>query len=112
MTPSDAVAKRLYQVVVGPATIADDQTVRDLLEEAAKAQPDQKFSLGFLVSEWEDVVDAWHSSTWETYRDVARLGRKTRLPEKHRAKLWEIFLPSDRGWPLANSSPWRTSTHG
>ena len=29
--------------------------------------------------------------TWKAYRDVARLGRKTRLPEAARAKLWSIF---------------------
>ena len=28
---------------------------------------------------------------WESYRDVARLGRKTRLPEAQRAVLWSIF---------------------
>ena len=31
------------------------------------------------------------SSTWEAYRDVARLGRKTRLPEAQRKMLWSIF---------------------
>ena len=29
--------------------------------------------------------------TWEAYRDVARLGRKTRLPEAQRKILWAIF---------------------
>ena len=29
--------------------------------------------------------------TWEAYRDVARLGRKTRLPEAQRAILWSLF---------------------
>jgi hypothetical protein len=28
---------------------------------------------------------------WEGYRDVARLGRKTRLPEAPSAVLWSIF---------------------
>jgi superfamily I DNA/RNA helicase len=36
-------------------------------------------------------VDAWQLETWESYRDVARLGRKTRLPEPQRAVLWSIF---------------------
>ena len=29
--------------------------------------------------------------TWEAYRDVQRLGRRTRLPEARRAVLWAIF---------------------
>jgi hypothetical protein len=37
------------------------------------------------------VVDAWQLESWEAYRDVARLGRKTRLPEAQRTVLWSIF---------------------
>ncbi len=36
-------------------------------------------------------MDAWQLETWEAYRDVAKLGRKTRLPEPQRAILWSIF---------------------
>ncbi|MCM2257166.1 MAG: UvrD-helicase domain-containing protein, partial [Vicinamibacteria bacterium] len=50
-----------------------------------------KFSARFLETEWAEVVDAWQLATWPEYRDVARLGRKTRLPEKQRQVLWEIF---------------------
>jgi superfamily I DNA/RNA helicase len=45
----------------------------------------------FLMTEWEHVVDAWQLKKWEDYRDVMRLGRKTRLPEKQRSILWSIF---------------------
>jgi superfamily I DNA/RNA helicase len=44
-----------------------------------------------LLTEWEQVVDAWQLDGWEAYRDVARLGRKTRLPEAQRQLLWSIF---------------------
>ena len=33
----------------------------------------------------------WQLATWEAYRDVARLGRKTRLPEAQRVVLWSIL---------------------
>jgi superfamily I DNA/RNA helicase len=45
----------------------------------------------FLLTEWEQVVDGWQLESWEAYRDVARLGRKTRLKEPQRALLWSIF---------------------
>jgi hypothetical protein len=45
----------------------------------------------FLIGEWRDVVDAWQLATWEHYRDVARLGRKTRIGGKQREILWSIF---------------------
>uniref|UniRef100_UPI003983CF2E 3'-5' exonuclease n=1 Tax=Gemmatimonas sp. TaxID=1962908 RepID=UPI003983CF2E len=45
----------------------------------------------FIQQEWADVVDAWQLRTWDAYRDVARLGRRNRLSEKHRASIWPIF---------------------
>jgi len=37
------------------------------------------------------VVDAWQLDSWEEYREVTRLGRKTRVPEQKRRVLWSIF---------------------
>lgn len=45
----------------------------------------------FLEAEWREVVDAWQIEDWEQYRDVPRLGRKTRLSEKQRRLLLSIF---------------------
>jgi len=87
----DAIGERLYKTNVGPVDIAPRDVVRDLLEGAADAVEGHRFSLGFLLAEWEQVVDAWQVATWEEYRDVRRLGRKTRLPEAHRRVFWEIF---------------------
>src|SRR4030095_9054740 len=50
-----------------------------------------KFSQHFLLTEWEQVVDAWQLADWEAYRNVVRLGRKTRLSEPQRKVLWSIF---------------------
>jgi hypothetical protein len=38
----------------------------------------------FLTAEWEQIVDASQIEDWQGYRDVARLGRKTRLRETQR----------------------------
>ena len=64
------------------------KVVGDLLREAADAVVGHKFGQHFLFTEWEQVVDAWQLAEWEAYRDVARLGRKTRLPEAQRKVLW------------------------
>ena len=87
----DAIGLRLYKAHVGPATIASREVMRALAQEASNAVGGHKFSLHFLLSEWEQVVDAWQLESWEAYRDVARLGRKTRLPEAQRTVLWSIF---------------------
>ncbi len=87
----DSIGLRLYRTHVRPAVIASSELQRALLKEAASAVGGHKFSLPFLVSEWDQIVDAWQLDDWDAYRDVARLGRKTRLPEAQRAILWSIF---------------------
>ncbi len=87
----DAVGRRLYESRFGRPRIAAREAVRELLVKAAEAEGEKRFTPRFLVSEWEAVADAWRLESWEAYRDVARLGRKTRLPEKRREVLWAIF---------------------
>ncbi len=92
----NALGRRLYERNfpadgAGRAHIASRDQLREIIEEAANATKGNKFPLHFLMSEWEQVVEAWQLHTWEGYRDVARLGRKTRLPEQQRALLWSIF---------------------
>ncbi len=87
----NAIGLRLYKAHIGQATIASREIVRELVQEAASTVGGHKFGLHFLLTECEHVVDAWQLEYWEAYRDVARLGRKTRLPEAKRAVLWSIF---------------------
>ena len=87
----NAIGQRLYELNVGRPQIASREIIQDLLKEAAATAEGNKFSLRFLITEWEQVVDAWQLDSWEAYRDVVRLGRKTRLQEKQRIALWDIF---------------------
>ena len=93
----DRVGERLFRAQIGAPKIATRELVRDLLARAAgEAETPHKFSPRFLLSEWENVVDAWQLDHWEAYRDLKRLGRKTRLPVEQRSTLWSIF-----GWVKA-----------
>ena len=87
----NAIGQRLYKAHVGPATVASGDVVRDLVREASADVGGHKFSLHFLTTEWAQVVDAWQLADWDAYRDVARLGRKTRIPEPQRKVLWSIL---------------------
>jgi len=87
----NAIGKRLYELNVGSPQIAPREMFQQRLEEAAGQVSGHSFTRHFLMTEWEQVVDAWQLETWEAYRDVIRLGRKTRLPEKQRVVLWSIF---------------------
>ncbi|QDU44581.1 ATP-dependent DNA helicase PcrA [Symmachiella dynata] len=85
------IARQLYHDLIGEVTIAPHTTIQEILKTAATKVDGHKFSDQFLWAEWTEVVDAWQLTTWETYRKVTRLGRKTRLSEKHREIAWSIF---------------------
>jgi superfamily I DNA/RNA helicase len=87
----NAIGRRLYEANLGAVNIAADSLVRGALARESKDIGGHKFSEHFLWTEWYEVVDAWQLDTWEAYRDVVRLGRKTRLPEAQRSVLWSIF---------------------
>jgi mRNA-degrading endonuclease RelE of RelBE toxin-antitoxin system len=87
----NSIGRRLHEVNLGKLQIASGETIRQIIEDASNAVQGNRFSLHFLRTEWEQVVDGWQLDTWEAYRDVSRLGRKTRLKEAQRALLWSIF---------------------
>jgi len=97
------VGIRLYTQKFGMPKILNSEQLYKIVDEVASALPPTKFSTSFLANEWWEIVDTWQLSSWESYRDVRRLGRKTRLSEKLRQTLWAIFAEvNDRvsagGW--------------
>ncbi len=87
----DEVGLELHESAFGTPRVPTASMLRALLKTASESGEAHRFSQRFLEAEWNDVVDAWQLDSWEAYRDVARLGRKTRLGEKQRALLWSIF---------------------
>lgn len=91
----DAIGTRLHDAQFrtegGTAKLVMRQDLVALIEAASATVSGHKFTLRFLLTEWNDMVDAWQLTSWEAYRDVARLGRKTRLSEEQRKLLWSIF---------------------
>ena len=87
----DAVGLRLYEASFGKARVATDADVRARLAKHTAKLSGSRFGEAFLFSEWQQLVDAWQLQTWEDYRDVKRLGRKTRLSDAQRQALWSVF---------------------
>ena len=71
--------------------VASAAQVESALIGAAKELGEERFSRRFLLTEWQTVVDAWQLKSWEAYRDVSRLGRRTRIGGKQREALWAVF---------------------
>lgn len=92
VTSLDAAGARLYRAVTGRAPhLVSRAELLTLLQNAATSVPDLRISRTFLISEWDQVVDACAVDSWEEYRDVARLGRRTRLREERRRQLWSVY---------------------
>ena len=87
----EPLASRLHRARIGPAELADRATVAKAVTDATAAVTGHKFAPAFVLSEWDQLADAWQLATWEEYRDIARLGRKSRLSEAQRKTLWDIF---------------------
>lgn len=86
------IAEELYALTTGrKAHLADRDSIRKLVEQAASEAGATGFSPRFFLSEWENVVDAWHIDSVDAYADVPRMGRKNRLGSKQRETLWQVF---------------------
>jgi len=87
----NAIGLRLAKMYGNQTSIASADMLKSLLRSASEQIGNHKFTMHFLITEWDQIVDAWQLCNWESYRDVTRLGRKTRLPEAQRITLWSIF---------------------
>lgn len=87
----DSIGYRLYSAHCGEPKVATGEVISKFLKESSESVAGHKFSLQFLRTEWDHVVEAWQLNTWESYRDIKRLGRKTRLTEQQRSLLWQVF---------------------
>lgn len=85
------IARRLFEANFCRARLASEDEVRRRLQAAAQEVEGHRFTSSFLWTEWSSVVDAWQIESWEEYRTVPRLGRKTRLGEAQRETLWRLF---------------------
>ncbi len=70
---------------------ATNAQVMEALRFAAADLSETDFDIGFLTAEFSAVVDTWRVASLEAYAKTPRLGRKTRIGAKQRARLWPVF---------------------
>jgi superfamily I DNA/RNA helicase len=91
--PFRAVAHDLFALAFGHTPrAASQEQVKGALEAAADELGLTAFIPRFLVSEWNNVVDAWQIDSLDAYRDVPRLGRKNPMGSKQRERVWPAFV--------------------
>src|SRR5206468_4668696 len=54
----NTIGRRLYELNCGRPNVASRDVIEQLLKDSAAAVTGQKFSQRFLMTEWEEVVDA------------------------------------------------------
>jgi superfamily I DNA/RNA helicase len=86
-----SLIRRLYEGFYGKASFATESLIKQIIVDEKLRLNVNKFTSFFLWKEWEQIVDPWQIQTWDEYRVVPRLGRKTRLTEDARRILWDIF---------------------
>ena len=92
MASLNSVALRLAKSARDTLQVADEDTVNAILTDVLKeCEYSDLGSAQFIIKEWFEVVDAWQLDSWDAYRNFKRLGRKTRLAENKRERLWAIF---------------------
>lgn len=85
------LAANLVESRIGKVKLITRDQLKKHISIASKKVEGHQFSNHFILNEWEQVVDAWQINSWEDYRDFKRLGRKIRLAEPQRKKIWSIF---------------------
>lgn len=101
-----AVGYDLHSERFGQPQLASAALVKSLIVKAAADVDEHRFSTQFLLGEWSDVVDAWQLRSWEEYRDVSRLGRRTRIGGNQREIIWAIFERVRAGLRERGSVTW------
>ena len=87
----DAAGIHLHETQVSPVRLLSREDLKARMTQAAAQLSGLRFGIPFLLNEWDQVVDAWQIASWDEYRDVRRLGRKTRLSDAQRKTLWDVF---------------------
>lgn len=84
------LAHELYIDAIGPVDEAEPEDITEALAEASTAAG-VNVEAGFLQDEWRLVIDAWAVTDRDSYRDLPRLGRLTRMAASRRDSLWDVF---------------------
>lgn len=103
----DGIGHRLHEMFLGAKpNVASRSQIEAALAAATKELGEERFSRRFLLVEWQTVVDAWQLRAWQDYRDVSRLGRRTRIGGKQREALWMVFERAREQLRVRNLMTW------
>ena len=86
--------------------IASKTQLLNFLRRSAQSVQITNYENGFLLSEWENVIDDWGIETLEDYTNLSRVGRKSKLGTNQRKDLWRIFDETKQLLKSRNLTTW------
>lgn len=89
--PLDEAVIELYASVHGHPAIADEAEIAAIVDTAKTMGLGGDLSREFLSEEWTELVDAWGVDSADSYANIPRTGRRTRLGPKQREAAWAVF---------------------
>lgn len=105
VAPWEGLADELHQLIHArrPRVASDTQIRAALIVVAAEGSA---WTERFLVSEFNQVVDAWQVPDEATYGSTPRPGRRSRLGAKQRTALWPVFAATRARLASAGMVTW------
>jgi mRNA-degrading endonuclease RelE of RelBE toxin-antitoxin system len=85
------LGERMHTAQLGKPQLIANEALRELIEGHASPEIIRVYGKAFVVEEFCEIVDTFGLGDWDGYRDVRRLGRKSRLNEAKRRLLWQGF---------------------
>ena len=95
-----------------PPNIASKTQLLNFLRRSAQSVQITNYANGFLLSEWDNVIDDWGIETLEEYTNLSRVGRKSKLGINQRKDLWLIFDETKKLLKSRNLTTWSSIFRG
>ena len=92
----DTLGQDLFKARIGPEKVLGKPVLMDRIRAAYEKSPLIGFSVGFVLTEWEHILDAWQLESFEAYEKFSRVGTRRRLTSSQRRVLWDFFEPIKR----------------
>ena len=87
----EELGERIHTAQLGAPQRITPGDLDALIRLHAPPEITRTYGEAFVVEEFREIVDAFHLRDWDSYRDVRRLGRRSRLNEAKRSLLWQGF---------------------
>jgi len=85
------LGERIHTAQLGRPQLITPDELRALIQRDAPAEISRIYGEAFVVEEFNEIIDGFALQDWHSYRDVRRLGRRSRLHEARRRLLWQGF---------------------